>query len=64
VIIDNPLSFKSNVDARNSYSPGFFVSELTEGKVFFVNTVANPDVPGKRNMDLAILEISNYGEGS
>ena len=64
VIIDNPLSFKSNIDARNSYSPGFFVSELTIGKVFFVNTVANPDVPGKRNMELAILEISNFGEDS
>ena len=64
VIIENPLSFKSSVDARNSYSPGFFVSELTEGRVFFVNTVAHPKVLGKRNMDLAILDISNYGEGS
>lgn len=60
IVIENPLSFRTNVEERYSYSPGFFVSELT-GKVFFVNTVASPKVAGKRNMDLAILEISTYG---
>ena len=59
-IIENPLSFSAKIDARYSYSPGFFVSQLT-GNVFFVNTVASTTVPGKRNMDLAILEICTYG---
>ncbi|MBQ8382458.1 MAG: hypothetical protein IJX47_04545, partial [Clostridia bacterium] len=60
VVIDNPLSFRTNTEGRYSYSPGFFVSELT-GKVFFVNTVASSTIAGKRNMDLAILEISTFG---
>lgn len=59
-VVENPLSFQTNVEDRYSYSPGFFVSELT-GDVFFVNTVASETVSGKRNMDLAILEISAYG---
>lgn len=59
-VIDNPLSFRAKIDARYSYSPGFFVSQAS-GKIYFVNTVASTTVQGKRNMDLAILEIIPYG---
>lgn len=58
--IENPLYYETNVEARYSYSPGFFAS--ADGKkLFFVNTIPSETVSGKRDLKLAILEFSTYG---
>ncbi len=59
--IENPLYYETNVEARYAYSPGFFAS--ADGKkVFYVNTVPDEKNTGKRDLKLAILEISTFGE--
>ncbi|MBQ8287195.1 MAG: exo-alpha-sialidase [Clostridia bacterium] len=58
--IENPLYYKTNVEARYAYSPGFFAS--ADGKkIFYVNTVPAEAHPGKQDLKLAILEISEFG---
>lgn len=58
--IQNPLYYKTTVESRYAYSPGFFAS--ADGKkVYYVNTIPAEGYPGNQNLTLAILEISNYG---